>query len=117
MPSDSRPPEEHEAYVGEALAYCFDFTQDPVLTSGGLIASPTVSVDQPTRITAAGAAVITQPFTQLDQNGNVIGTVAAGAGVSVLLTFLAKGKAEVKCTVVGNNGETPAAVANFTVRA
>lgn len=117
MPSDTRPPETHEAYVGEVLTYCFDFTDDPVLTSGGTIGTPTVTTDQPSRVTVGATLVTTQTFQQLDRNGNVVASVAAGKGVAVTLTFLAKGGAEVKCKVAGSNGETPAAAANFVVRA
>lgn len=116
MPSDTRPPENHDIYVGEGPeVYCANFTKCPTLTNGGTISNPTVVVDVP-RVTLGTPQVTTQVFTQLDENGNTIGTVAIGKGVTFTVTGVVKGQCEVKCQVSGSDGQKPIVATIFVVR-
>jgi hypothetical protein len=117
VPSDFRPPETHELYVGEGPeAYCFDFSECPTITAGGTISSPSIAIDLP-KVSVGIPSINTQNFIQYDANGTVIGTVAAGSGVVVSVTALAQGQCEGKCQVQGSDGQKPIAAVIFKVRA
>lgn len=115
MASDTRPPEEHELYVGEeAVVYCFDFTDDPALTGGATIASPAVTLEN-AKITAGTPVVLVTDFTQLDRAGNTIRTVSAGKGVKVSLTAVTRGTCDVTMKVTASDGQKPGVRARFKV--
>lgn len=117
MPSDTRPVETHELYLGEAaLVYCASFEDDPAVTGGATIVSASVLVEN-AKITAGAAQVITSEFVQYDRDGvTELASVPAGKGVSVALTPTAKGSCEVTVRAVCSDGQTPAVKARFTVK-
>lgn len=117
MPTDSRPPETHELWLGEAaLVYCFDFSDEPALTGGATLDSATVTPDSSAKVSAGTPQVLAADFSQYDADGSVVATVAAGEGVKVALTAVARGQTRVVCQATFSDGQRPIIAANFVVK-
>lgn len=121
MPSDVRDVETKNLFVGESsVIYCFDFSDEPIITSGGSISSPTISsvnsVNDAT-VTYGTPEVLTTAFTQLDRNGLTVGTVASGKGVKVAVTPGAtRGQVTATCLVTGSDGSIIGKTVYFKIR-
>ena len=116
MPSDSRPPELHELKLGEsALVYCADFSNDPAVTGGATLGTPTVTADAAAIVTVSNPTVITADFNQYDAAGLVVDTVPANKGVSFLVLAARKGQTRVRVQVVCSDGQMPIIDINFKV--
>ena len=116
MPSDSRPPELHELKLGEsALVYCASFENDPAVTAGATLSSPTVTSDNSAIVAVSNAQVTAAIFYQYDADGLVIDSVPAGKGVSFLVQAVKKGQTRVRVQVACSDGQNPIVDINFKV--
>lgn len=116
MANDVRPVETRELKVGERnLVYCFDFSEEPAVTAGNAISSPTLVVEN-SRVSADTATVLAADFNQYDKAGSVVRTVESGKGVTVLVDGVSKGQCNVKCQVTAADGQKPIQEVNFVVK-
>lgn len=90
-------------YAGEAVTYCFDFSEAPeVAYDAQTISGPTVAEVGSSDLTIGPPAVLTTPF--YDADGYA---VAAGKGVSVLVSGGAAGTDYLlACAVTTSGGAT-----------